>query len=207
MIVGYAAMEYGKRPDGCIGQTPLPAPSSGLEPDGRSMVVSLWVPRTPSTQLIHEGAPFVKAASSGGDCGTWTIAALDLSADARHLRGGAKAGRASKEAVYLVSRSRTRNLTGFARSASSIERFRACWVTQLATGLDLMPAIRTRRLSWWMNTSTWSLRRRTVSRWKKSQAINPFSWAARNSAQVGPDLGGDRSIPWRFRVAQRLEGR
>lgn len=54
----------------------------------------------------------------------------------------------------LVSRSRMRNLTGFARSARSFERLRACWVTQLATGIDLMPAIRTRRLSWWMNTST-----------------------------------------------------
>jgi hypothetical protein len=64
------------------------------------------------------------------------------------------AKRASKEAVNLVSRSRMRNLTGFARSASSIERFRACWVTQLATGLVVTPAIRTRRLSWWMNPRT-----------------------------------------------------
>ena len=61
---------------------------------------------------------------------------------------------ASKEAVYLVSRSRMRNLTGFARSASSIERLLACWVTQLVTGFDVMPAIRTKRLSWWMHTST-----------------------------------------------------
>ena len=55
---------------------------------------NLWVPRTPSSLLIHEGAPFVKAASSGADCGTWTIAALDLSAHARHLRGEVKAGEA-----------------------------------------------------------------------------------------------------------------
>ena len=61
---------------------------------------------------------------------------------------------ASKEAVNLVSRSRMRNLIAFAWSASSIERFRACWVTQLATGFDVMPAICTRRVSWWMNTST-----------------------------------------------------
>jgi hypothetical protein len=61
---------------------------------------------------------------------------------------------ASKEAVNLVSRSRMRNLTASACSARSIERLRACWVTQLATGLVVMPGIRTRRVSWWMNTST-----------------------------------------------------
>ena len=61
---------------------------------------------------------------------------------------------ASKEAVYLVSRSRMRNLTVFAWSARSIERLRACWVTQSVTGLAVPPAIRTRRVSWWMNTRT-----------------------------------------------------
>ena len=61
---------------------------------------------------------------------------------------------ASKEAVNLVSRSRMQNLIAFAWSARSIETLRACWVTQLATGFDVMPAIRTKRLSWWMNTGT-----------------------------------------------------
>jgi hypothetical protein len=45
-----------------------------------------------------------------------------------------------------------------------------------------------------------------VSTWKKSHAISPFAWAARNSAQVGPDRRGDGSTPWSFRIAQTLEG-
>jgi hypothetical protein len=45
-----------------------------------------------------------------------------------------------------------------------------------------------------------------VSTLKKSQAISPFAWAARNSAQVGPDRRGDASTPWRFKIAQTLEG-
>ena len=40
----------------------------------------------------------------------------------------------SVEAVNLVSRSRMRNLTAFTWSARFIERLRACWVTQPATG-------------------------------------------------------------------------
>lgn len=32
------------------------------------------------------------------------------------------------------------------------------------------------------------------------------SWAVRNSAQVGPDLRGDGSTPWRFRTAQAARG-
>ena len=40
-----------------------------------------------------------------------------------------------------------RNLTAFACSASSIERLRAHWVTRLATGLAVIPAIRTRRVA------------------------------------------------------------
>jgi hypothetical protein len=61
---------------------------------------------------------------------------------------------ASKEAVNLASRSRMRNLTAFVSSARSIERLRACWATQSAAGLAITPAIRTRRVSWWMNTRT-----------------------------------------------------
>ena len=45
-----------------------------------------------------------------------------------------------------------------------------------------------------------------VSTWKKSHAISPLAWVARNSVQVGPDLRGDGSTPWRFRIAQTLEG-
>jgi hypothetical protein len=47
-----------------------------------------------------------------------------------------------------------RNFTAFAWSARSMERLRACWVTQSADGLAVTPAIRTRRVSWWMNTRT-----------------------------------------------------
>ncbi len=60
----------------------------------------------------------------------------------------------SKESVNLVSRSRMRNLIAFASSASSIEMLRACWVTQLAAGFDVMPAMWIRRVSWWMITRT-----------------------------------------------------
>ena len=45
-----------------------------------------------------------------------------------------------------------------------------------------------------------------MSTLKKSHAISPFAWAARNSAQVGPDRRGDDSTPWRFKIAQTLEG-
>ncbi len=112
----------------------------------------------------------------------------------------------SKEAVNLASRSQMRNFSELTWSASSIEWLRACWITHSATGLVVMPAIRTRRVSWWMNARTWSLRRRTVSTWKKSHAISPFAWAARSSAQVGPDPRGAGSTPWRFKIAETLEG-
>jgi len=45
-----------------------------------------------------------------------------------------------------------------------------------------------------------------VSTWKKSHAISPLVSVARNSVQVGPDLRGDGSMPWRFRMVQTLEG-
>jgi len=45
-----------------------------------------------------------------------------------------------------------------------------------------------------------------VSTWKKSQAISPFAWAVRNSDQLGPDRRGEGSMPWRFKIAQTLEG-
>ena len=54
-------------------------------------------------------------------------------------------------------------LDGFVWAASSVERLRACWVTLLVSGFEVMRAIRTKRLSWWMNTRTCSLRRRMVS--------------------------------------------
>jgi len=41
--------------------------------------------------------------------------------------------------------------------------------------------------------------------WKRLHAISPLAWVARNSVQVGPDLRGDGSMPWRFRIAQTLE--
>jgi hypothetical protein len=46
---------------------------------------------------------------------------------------------ASKPAVNLASRSRTRNLTAHPRSASTIVRLRACWVTQGPAGLAVIP--------------------------------------------------------------------
>jgi len=61
---------------------------------------------------------------------------------------------ASKEAVKLASRSLMRNLAAFAWSARSVEGLRACSVTQPVTGLAVTPAIRTRGVSWWMNTRT-----------------------------------------------------
>ena len=41
---------------------------------------------------------------------------------------------------------------------------------------------------------------------EESHAIGPLACAARNFAQVGPDLRGDGSTPWRFTIAQTLEG-
>ena len=46
------------------------------------------------------------------------------------IRRPSAAKTASKDAVNLVSRSRIKNLTAVARSASSMQTFRACWVTQ-----------------------------------------------------------------------------
>jgi len=70
---------------------------------------------------------------------------------------------ALKKAVNLASPSPMRNLIAFAWSASFIERFRACWLAQVANGYDAMQVIRTRRRSRWMNTSTESLRRTSMS--------------------------------------------
>jgi hypothetical protein len=44
-----------------------------------------------------------------------------------------------------------------------------------------------------------------VSTLKKSQASRPCACAARNSAQVGPDLRGEGSTSWRFRIAHTLD--
>ncbi len=45
-----------------------------------------------------------------------------------------------------------------------------------------------------------------MSTWKKSHAIDPFAWAARYSAHIGPDRRRDGSTPWRFKIAHTLEG-
>ena len=50
--------------------------------------------------------------------------------------------------------SRTRNLTGSVRSASTMVRFRACWTTQASTGLAATPLTYTRRVSTSMKKST-----------------------------------------------------
>ena len=41
---------------------------------------------------------------------------------------------------------------------------------------------------------------------KKSQARSVVAWAWRNSPQLRPDLDGEGSMPWRFKMAQTLEG-
>lgn len=45
-----------------------------------------------------------------------------------------------------------------------------------------------------------------MSTWKKSQARRPFACTERNPAQVGPDRRGEGSMPWRFKIAQTLDG-
>jgi hypothetical protein len=60
----------------------------------------------------------------------------------------------SKDLANLVSRSRMRNLTAASWSASSMEMFRACWVTQSVAGSAVTPAIWISQLSWWMKKST-----------------------------------------------------
>ena len=46
------------------------------------------------------------------------------------------------------------NLTALAWVASSMEMLRARWVTRSVTGLVVTPAMRTRRVSWWMKPNT-----------------------------------------------------
>ena len=81
---------------------------------------------------------------------------------------------APNAAVNVVSRSRMRNLIAVARSASPIEMLRACWVTQLATGFEVMPAIRTKRLSWWM-------KRMSRPAWNFGGGHRQLSYAASSS--------------------------
>ena len=49
----------------------------------------------------------------------------------RMIRMPSERNTSSKLAVNLASRSRIRNVTGRARSASSNDRFLACWTTML----------------------------------------------------------------------------
>ena len=67
----------------------------------------------------------------------------------------------------FVSRSRSKNLAAVVRSARSEQTFRACWVTQVRTGLAVTPARRTRRVSYSMKNRTQRRRSKRVSTLKK----------------------------------------
>ncbi len=121
----------------------------------------------PVEARASNGAEHALADGVGRGAGTGVLMMLARSA----------AKTASRQAVNLVSRSRMWNLISHACSEISIERLRAWWVTQAERGSTVTPVIRTTRVSWWMNTNTSSLRRRTVSTSKKHHAIRPFALA------------------------------
>ena len=81
-----------------------------------------------------------------------TVPHRSASAFARGARTGvgkirmpSEAKTASKAALNCVSRSRTRNLHCWMRSARSMSRLRACWVTRCPVGLAVIPRTWTRR--------------------------------------------------------------
>lgn len=60
----------------------------------------------------------------------------------------------SKLAMNLASWSRTRSLTGRARSTSTMLRLRDCWTTHTPAGFAVIPATSTRRVSSLIKKST-----------------------------------------------------
>ena len=90
----------------------------------------------------------------------------------------------SKARVNLLSRSRIRNRTTGASSASATAWLRACWATHAPVGLAVTPARCTRRLCSWMKNNTYSRCRNTVSTVRKSQARMPAAWRRRNDRHV-----------------------
>ena len=80
------------------------------------------------------------------------------------------ANTASNASVYFASRSRTRNRKEPARSPRSISRLRACCAAHAAVERAVTPRMCTVRVPTSITNSAWSLRRPTVSRWKKSAA-------------------------------------
>ena len=98
----------------------------------------------PVEALAPEGADHALADGVGPGC-------PDRGLDDPDALGGEDGVEGSGELGVAIA---DEELDRLAWSARSIERLRACWVTQSATGLAVTPAIRTRRVSWWMNTST-----------------------------------------------------
>ena len=66
--------------------------------------------------------------------------ALGARTGVRMIRMPALANPASKAAVNLLSRSRIKNRNRSAPSPRSINRLRACWVTQAPVGRAVIPA-------------------------------------------------------------------
>ncbi len=83
---------------------------------------------------------------------------------------------ASKESVYLLSRSRRTKRSDSTRLPRSAVRLRACWVAHCAVGWAVMPVMRSRRVPCSPNAGACSRLPVIVSTWKKSAAMIPSAW-------------------------------
>ena len=102
---------------------------------------------------------------------------------------------ASKAAVNFASRSRSRNWKRPTWPASSMSRFRACWVTHAPVGCGVTPSMWTRRLATSITNSTYRRWSNTVSTVKKSTASTPLAWARRNCRHVSAErVGAGRRV-------------
>ena len=84
--------------------------------------------------------------------------------------------------------------------ASSMSRFRACWVTHAPAACGVTPSTWTRRVAISITNSTYSRFRNTVSTVKKSTASTPLAWARRNCRHETIDRLGAGSTPTRCRM-------
>ena len=103
---------------------------------------------------VEDQHPVETLAADGADEALGKALARGARIGVRMVRIRSEQNTSSKPVVNLASRSRTKNLTGSVRSASTMVRFRACWTTQASTGLAATPLMYTRRVSTSMKKST-----------------------------------------------------
>jgi hypothetical protein len=109
--------------------------------------------------------------------------------------GALRAEHVVEGAANLASRSRSKKRTGRLRSSNASKRLRACWVTQVPSGLAVTPARWTRRVSSSMKNNTYSRLSQTVSTVKKSQARIAAACWRRNACHVLAVRRGAGSSP------------